>query len=297
MNNGKIKNRLSLKLLFDAVMMILLSLMYHKMVICMAFHEIGGLFLIGLFILHLVINHKWIIGVSKRLFDKSLPAKTRIGYLVNFLLLISFFLIGISGIFISKVIFHFSFGMIWKMIHYSSAAMALVLIGIHIGLHLRSICSFIEKKINIPPSVGKIFGVICLTVLFVFGIYSMKTTSFMQWISMPFAITSMPDAERMSDFKGDFKGRENFNSTGRQTKDNQNLEKGLKGKKRDNSTTYGQRRNQNSMHNEGRKGMENKFSILNILVVIFRYTSIAFVFASITLGFELLFSRKRKVKL
>lgn len=53
-----------LKILLDAIMLLLLALMYQKRAISMHFHEIGGLILFGLFLFHNGVNWKWIRGVS-----------------------------------------------------------------------------------------------------------------------------------------------------------------------------------------------------------------------------------------
>ena len=44
------------KFALDLVLLILLALMYQKRVISMRFHELGGLALFGLFVLHKVLN-------------------------------------------------------------------------------------------------------------------------------------------------------------------------------------------------------------------------------------------------
>ena len=73
----------SKKLGLDLVLLILMILLYQKNIISMSFHEIGGLVLFGLFIIHLLFNRKWIKSITKRLFDKSIPIKTRISYILN----------------------------------------------------------------------------------------------------------------------------------------------------------------------------------------------------------------------
>lgn len=193
------KNSFVIKLLLDLIMLVLLTLMYSKMAISMEFHEIGGLFLFFLILLHLIINYRWVIGVTKKLFSKTLPIKTRIGYLVNLLLFVLFILVCISGIFISKILFQINMGMIWRTVHCTSAAFALILIGIHIGFHMKMFFSFMKKKIKVPMSAGKIIGIICLILVAFFGVYNIAITSFGQWISMPFTMSSMSHLEKMPD--------------------------------------------------------------------------------------------------
>ena len=48
------------KLALDLVLFALLVLMYQKRLISMEFHEIGGLALFGLFLVHKALNWKWL---------------------------------------------------------------------------------------------------------------------------------------------------------------------------------------------------------------------------------------------
>ena len=66
------------KLLLDICMLSLLVLRYQKRVISMRFHEIGGLILLALFLLHNALNWKWIKAVSARIFQRSLPPRSRV---------------------------------------------------------------------------------------------------------------------------------------------------------------------------------------------------------------------------
>ena len=54
--------------LLDLVLVVLLVLLYNKNVISMAFHEVGGLILCGLFLIHKGLNLSWIKAVGKKLF-------------------------------------------------------------------------------------------------------------------------------------------------------------------------------------------------------------------------------------
>lgn len=188
-----IKN--SVKITLDIIMIFIVALLYQKRVISLQFHEIAGLGVFFLFIIHLLFNWKWISHVSKRLLERDLPAKTKFGYFINVLLLISWALVGISGIFISKVVFHFNFGMIWKTVHYTSAAVSLILVGVHIGLHWAFIKGVLIKSTAWMKGVAKPVGTVCLLIAFLFGAYSINTTSFLQWLALPFATTAQFGAQ------------------------------------------------------------------------------------------------------
>ena len=66
------------KILLDICMLSPLVLMYQKRVISMCFHEVGGLILFALFLLHNALNWKWIKAVSARIFQRSLPPRSRV---------------------------------------------------------------------------------------------------------------------------------------------------------------------------------------------------------------------------
>lgn len=180
----------TLKYLLDAVMLLLLVLMYDKMAVSMAFHEIGGLFLIGLFVIHLLFNGKWIAAVTQRLFSNKTPAKIRLGYCVDALLLATFTLVGISGVLISKELFSFQGGSAWKTIHYSASAFAILLMGVHLGLHWNMIRAKLMKKNAVIKRGARVAGIGALCLVLAFGAYSMAATSFARWLSMPFQTAS-----------------------------------------------------------------------------------------------------------
>ena len=120
-----------LKIFLDTVMLLLLAMMYQKRVICIRFHEIGGLILFGLFLLHNGLNWKWFKGVSSKIFQRGLPLRSRVNWLVNVLLFISMTATIGTGLLISKTLpTSIQQAYLVKPWHYFFAAAALILIGI-----------------------------------------------------------------------------------------------------------------------------------------------------------------------
>ena len=190
-----------IKLLLDAVIFVLLMLMYRKQAISMAFHEIGGLALIAFFVIHHVFNGKWIAAVSRKLFQKDLPAKTRISYAVDTLMLIAFLCIGVSGALISKTVFSFHVrGGAWKTLHYFCAALSLLLLGVHVGLHMTYLFGWVLKR----GKLIRIAGVTVALALVATGVYSLFTTSYFRWLSMPFTSSAMGASGEKQFGKGDY---------------------------------------------------------------------------------------------
>ena len=178
------KNRY--KLALDTVMAAVLIFSYKKNLISLVFHELIGLILCALVIIHIAINYKWIIGVTRGLFQKKTLVRTRICYLVDILLIITFLLLLITGIGISKKLFPK-----WAFIagkgvpaHKFWGGVSLILLGIHIGLHWNLIRNtMVKKKLN--PAVKAVL--ICLlTAAMIFGGYTLATSSISSWLTFPF---------------------------------------------------------------------------------------------------------------
>lgn len=60
------------KLILDIVMAVLFVTFFDKNFISFKFHILSGLVFGALILMHMFLNKKWIINISKRLFDKSL---------------------------------------------------------------------------------------------------------------------------------------------------------------------------------------------------------------------------------
>ena len=177
-----------LKLVLDAVMLILLVLMYKKQVISLEFHEIGGLALIGLFVIHHLVNAKWIGAVTRRLFAKGTPGLVRARYIVDVLLLLAFLAIGVTGVLISKVVFSLHVAGNFKTLHYFASVLAILLMGVHLGLHADFLFGKLLRKDT--NKAAKIALAVVLSALIAFGGYSLTTTSFLRYLAAPLQTVS-----------------------------------------------------------------------------------------------------------
>ena len=173
----------ALKLALDAVMLILLVLMYRKQVISLQFHEIGGLALIGLFLIHNLINGRWITATTRKLFSKGTPGMVRARYIVDALLLVAFLTVGITGVLINKTLFTIRVGGNAKTLHYFASAIAIVLMGVHLGLHADYIFGKLFKKG--ANKIAKIATAALLAAMVAFGGYSLVTTQFVSFLAAP----------------------------------------------------------------------------------------------------------------
>lgn len=181
-----VKKKTVVKILLDIVMLTVTALMYSSHALGMAFHEFGGLALIGAFLIHKGLNFEWIRRVTARLF--RVDGRTRVKWIVDALLFLGFLAVGVSGILISKVAFSglATQGGPWKAIHYGSAALSLVLVGVHLGLHLDFLKGGLSRWVRLPRVVAAVLTVAVMA----FGVYGLATTSFVRWISMPFTASA-----------------------------------------------------------------------------------------------------------
>lgn len=129
-------------------MTILFILLLDTAITGLQLHELIGIGIFVLFIIHKLLNYKWIIAVTKNIFGKKTKLKTRIMYILDVLILMAVTLTVLSGIFISKSLFTWiivSNTAFWKTIHSPVAYLSFILISIHLGLHWQYIMAAFRK--------------------------------------------------------------------------------------------------------------------------------------------------------
>lgn len=149
------------KIVLDAVMALIFAILFNKSALGgMTFHEIAGLAVGAFIVFHMVLNRAWLKGVTKKLFDKKLPARTRVAYIVDALLLLSLAVIIITGILMSKVLFPnlFNISLNVEGLHKSVSYLALLLIGAHLGLSWNRVVAIMKKLLRLPKK--KAFGAV-----------------------------------------------------------------------------------------------------------------------------------------
>ena len=132
------------KLALDLVLFALLVLMYQKRLISMEFHEIGGLVLFGLFLVHKALNWKWLRAAAAGLRKGRVTA----AMVVDALLFLSMTAVLVTGLLISKTLPTAIVGSgRLKPWHFFAAALSLALTGIHLGLHAGMLQNAVWKKL------------------------------------------------------------------------------------------------------------------------------------------------------
>ncbi len=185
---AKIK-KLTVKILLDIVMCLALVLLYKAKVLTLTYHEVVGLGILVVFLIHILLNRKWVVGVGKKLFSPSTPARTKFSYWMTILLVICFIAIVVTGIFFSKILFKGLFGpdyeapRIWRTLHLWFSAVSLILVGIHVGLYWDTIKGFFRKYITLPQTTTKVVCYVLLAVIVVWGAISIPQTGMTNWLT------------------------------------------------------------------------------------------------------------------
>lgn len=176
------KNKNHIKLALDVILYVNFVLLMKIGFGGLAFHEIAGLGIGFVFLVHILLNLQWVKNVTLRLFDRKLPGKVRFGYLLNVLLLISMAFIIVSGILISKVLFpNLNIGdQRWfHVIHILVSYLTLIMTGIHIGLHWQWIVHLTKNIFKSKPSkIASTLAKLAIVLLLMVGGYQIVATQF-----------------------------------------------------------------------------------------------------------------------
>ena len=245
-------NKLNIvKFVLDFIMVILMALFYKKNVLTIKYHEVSGLIILAIILIHLILNRKWIKAITKKIFSKEIRLRTKILYLADLLLLIFFIIIIITGILMSKFIFAINMKSP-QGLHYFSSAIALLLVGIHLGLHREFITSIISNIVSLTNKIILIVLLSFITIFSCYGGYSLYSSDYVSFLSKPFI-----------------------------------KEESHKDIEKENNTTDSKDLNKDSTDNRGEKFKGNgkgrtSISFSETIKVIGQYGSIVILFASIT---------------
>ena len=114
-----------------------------------AIHEWLAIALGGTVIVHLLLNWKWIVQITSRLFPKVAKGQ-RFNYFLDWSLFASFIMIMLSGLMISRTIVPF-FGLSlpqnrsWREFHSLFTNITVILMGLHIATHWSWITNMFKR--------------------------------------------------------------------------------------------------------------------------------------------------------
>ncbi|WP_379152971.1 DUF4405 domain-containing protein [Paenibacillus sp. sgz5001063] len=273
------KNKKSyVKLTLDLLMGITFALLYNTRVLGgLAFHEIAGIAIGFAFVAHIILNWRFVQKVTLRLFDRSLPVRTRFSYLLNVSLLLSMTLILVSGLVISRVVlptFQLGNENWFKIAHMSVAYLGLGLIGVHIGLHWHWVIKVLQKPLNLklPRSLSRVLMTGVAIMVLAFGVYQVYTTNYFSRLQMLQGVFSVSSASGEGIYEHGDRNRSEFVKPQRGSENKPSFP--VKGK------------------SKGRNiGSTSWYKVL------FTYTGIMAVFAGATYYLDKWIARRKKVKL
>lgn len=174
------------KIILDIIMFLAALTLFDKQLVSMHYHEIAGLVLTGLLVIHIAVNIKTVVGMTKKFI--KIPASLKVGLVVDVLLILCFALVAVSGIFISHTVLTSisSRNVLFKMLHMFSGALSVILLGIHIGLH---IC-----RKPMPAVAALVISALALCG----GIYGAVNSNEIRQLSMPFISVAPADGASKS---------------------------------------------------------------------------------------------------
>ncbi|WP_394236382.1 DUF4405 domain-containing protein [Niallia oryzisoli] len=288
------------KLILDIMMAITFVLFFNKRVLGgLAFHEIAGLVIGGVFFIHVLLNGRWVKNVTLKLFDSKLPFKVKLNYLLNLLLLVTMAFVIISGIFISRVVFpNVNIGneQWFKVTHMSVSYLALVLVAIHVGLHWNWVVNTFKniiKRKGKRPVVGLVAKV-AVAALLVVGGYQMYSSNFFMHLQGVTQVFNPSSSQMPGDgFEG--RGKRAF-AEGFAGKEGTFNPDNIPDRGSEEEGTSDDHSDQAPIHKGGFEGKEGGMSSTNVFQVIGQYFSIMSVIIIVVYYIDKFFRRKKSKK-
>lgn len=163
-------DRKKFKILLDVIMLFVYVFLMFGIELSGFMHEILGIVICILFVMHLCVNRKTIVAISKGVLTKKVSRKVKILTTLDVLLFIIMPVSIVSGILISKDLFNFSFGMNVVLIHQLSSYAGFIIMLMHIGTHAGYILTFFKIKNKQGQRIFKMGLAICSIVIIIVGI-------------------------------------------------------------------------------------------------------------------------------
>lgn len=194
----------SKKIILDIIMFIIMFLLMKLLFTGILLHEILGIVVFILFVIHNLFNLKWIKTMTKNIFTgNKINSKIKLRYFIDILLFIDITIIVFTGIAISQILFVdlFKYNVIFSDIHHLSAAIGFMLIVLHTLLHYLEIKAIFKKKINDNKD-NKLkiaYYYIILIGIIILPISVMATKNFINYLIKPFKTENTTEEDNSSD--------------------------------------------------------------------------------------------------
>lgn len=166
------KNKKIVKMIIDALMLIIILLEFSKLYTGQLLHEAFGVALLILFIIHNILN----INFYKNILKGNYNLLRVITTTTNILFLICMLLTIILGIPISSELFKelkLNGNTTIRKLHTILGYWNLILLSIHLGFHFKIIFTKLKNKIKDKKNIKKLFYMVELIIV-IFGIKTMR---------------------------------------------------------------------------------------------------------------------------
>lgn len=137
-------------------------------------HEVLGIALFVLVIVHCVLNHKWFRSIPRALGDCKGHGRRTFLVVCDILLIVSMTLCAVSSVFVSLSLFASVQAVgsraAWVMLHDSSAYVAFAVMALHFGLHWRAFARYIRVGFSsAKPMLGQVAAIVMTTLVVALG--------------------------------------------------------------------------------------------------------------------------------
>lgn len=175
-----------LKTVIDIAMIISLFVLMSFQFTAQKNHEISGLVMLILFVLHNFMNYKWYLALGKGTYSlkRSILTITNIIFFIDMVVLI------VSGIGISGYVFKFlDLNMsidLARSLHMVASYVGFLLMGFHIGLHYVMILARLQKVFTIRRKSKVLTWIIrCVVgIVSAYGVYALFKRNFISYITL-----------------------------------------------------------------------------------------------------------------
>lgn len=171
-----------IKIILDIIMFVSMILLMKTNITGLQLHEILGICLFIIFIIHKIINFKWVKSVGKNILNKNMKNKSKMMFFLDLILFIFVTLNITTGILVSKfILVSITVNNIETVtiLHKFFAWWSLILISIHIGLHWENVVNCFERKFKSlkENKILQILFILLYIAITIIGIWSISRTS------------------------------------------------------------------------------------------------------------------------
>ena len=162
------------KILIDCLMIILLLLITNTSITGVLIHELLGVLITIVFMVHLYLNWKSIKIIVKKFLNNDLSIEIKTNLIIDLFLFILFIIIIISGILISKNLFTFmniNYNINIYYIHLYGTYIAIIILLLHIIKHIKIINIYIKKITNNKNEKKVFIYISIISLLFIYNLF------------------------------------------------------------------------------------------------------------------------------